>query len=124
MRTISLDLRERILHAYDHDEGTREQVARRFCVSLGLVKKLLAQRRRTGDIGPQHHRSGRKPLILVIHQRRLRALVRKRPDLTLAELRAGVGLRCTLAAIHYALARLGLTYKKRVCAPASRTVPT
>ena len=37
MRTISLDLRERILAAYDNDEGTREAIARRFRVSLGLV---------------------------------------------------------------------------------------
>lgn len=124
VRTISLDLRERILHAYDEGEGTREQVARRFRVSLGLVKKLLAQRRRTGDIGPQHHRRGRKPLILAGHQRRLRALVSKQPDLTLAELRAAVKLRCTLPAVHYALARLGLTYKKRRGAPAGRTAPT
>ena len=124
MRTISLDLRERILRAYDQGEGTREQVAKRFCVSLGLVKKLLAQRRRTGDIAPQHHRSGRKPLILAAHQRRLRALVSKKPDLSLEELRAAVKLRCTLPAIHYALARLGLTYKKRRCAPANRTAPT
>ena len=124
MRTVSLDLRERILHAYDQGGSTREQVAGRFCVSLGLVKKLLAQRQRTGDIAPQHHRSGRKPLILPAHQRRLRALVGKKPDLTLAQLRAAVGLRCTLAAIHYALARLGLTYKKRRSGPVSRTVPT
>jgi len=58
MRTISLDLRERILATYDHDEGTRDDVARRFRVSLGLVKKLLQQRRHTGDIAPRHRFSG------------------------------------------------------------------
>lgn len=36
MRTISLDLRERILTAYDRKEGNREEVARRFRVSVGL----------------------------------------------------------------------------------------
>lgn len=61
MKSISLDLRERILAAYDAGEGTREAVAGRFRVSLGMVKKLLQQRRRTGDVRPQHHRSGRKP---------------------------------------------------------------
>ena len=49
-RTTSLDLRERILGTYDAGEGTREDVARRFRVSLGMVKKLLQQRRHTGDI--------------------------------------------------------------------------
>ena len=46
MRTLSLDLRERILTAYDAKEGTREEIAARFRVSLGMVKKLLQQRRK------------------------------------------------------------------------------
>ena len=40
MATLSLDLRERILAAYDAGEGSREEVAHRFRVSLGMVKKL------------------------------------------------------------------------------------
>jgi len=124
MRTISLDLRERILSAYDHDEGTREQVARRYRVSLGLVKKLLQQRRRTGDIAPRHRFSGRKPRILPSHHGQMRALLERKPDLTLPELRTATGLDCTLPAIHYALKKMGLTYKKRRSAPANRTVRT
>jgi len=58
MRTLSLDLRERILACYDNSEGTREQVASRYRVSLGMVKKLLQQRRRTGDIAARHRYSG------------------------------------------------------------------
>ena len=113
MKTISLDLRERILAAYDDDGGTREEVASRFRVSLGLVKKLLQQRRRLGDLRPQHHRSGCKPRIGASQQHQLRTLLAKKPDLTLKELRAATGLACTLPAIHYVLVRLGLTYKKR-----------
>lgn len=124
MKTISLDLRERILAAYDADEGTREEVARRFRVSLGMVKKLLQQRRRLGDIGPQHHRSGCKPRIVASHQHQLRALLVKKPDLTLRELRAATELACTLPAIHYVLARLGLTYKKRRSGLVNKTGPT
>jgi transposase len=123
-KTLSLDLRERIVAAYDHKEGTREEVAQRYRVSLGMVKKLLAQRRRTGDLAPRHHRSGRKPRIVGAHRRALREHLAQKPDLTLAELRAAVGLSCTLPAIHYVLADMGLTYKKRRCAPAKRTGPT
>jgi transposase len=94
MKTLSVDLRERILAAYDANEGTRDEVAHRFRVSLGMIKKLLQQRRRTGDIAPRHHFSGRKPKILDRHRRRLRRLA------------------CSLPAIHYVLADLGLTYKK------------
>ena len=123
MRTVSLDLRERILASYDHEKGTREQVASRYRVSLGMVKKLLQQRRRTGDIAPRHRYSGRKPLILPLHHRQMRVLLKKKPDLTLRELRGALELPCTLPAIHYALVALGLTYKKRHSAPANRIGP-
>lgn len=124
MRTLSLDLRERILASYDHEDGTREEIAMRYRVSLGMVKKLLQQRRRTGEIGSLHHRSGRKPLIVATHQRQMRVLLKKKPDLTLKELRAAAALDCSLPAIHYALAKMGLTYKKRHFAPVSKIAPT
>ena len=124
MRVLSMDLRERIVAACDVGDSTQPQVAARFAVSLGMVKKLLAQRRRTGDIAARYHRCGRAPTIRKLHQRQLRALVRKQPDLTLAQLRAATGLRCSLVAIHRTLAKLGLTYKRRRGAPASRNAPT
>lgn len=124
MRTISLDLRERIVSSYDNQEGTRQQIASRFRVSEGMVKKLLQQRRRTGEIGPRHHFSGRKPIIVNQHRRQMRTLLQKRPDMTLVELRAEVGLACTIQAIHYVLDDMGLTYKKRRFGLASKTVPT
>ena len=55
MKTLSLDLRERILTAYDQQEATRDAVARRFRVSLGMVKKLLQQRRRAALRTGQRH---------------------------------------------------------------------
>lgn len=126
MATISMDLRQRILKAYDRGDVTREQVASRFEVSLGMVKKLLRQRRATGDIAPRYHRCGRKPVILDSHRRQMRLLLAKRPDLTLEEIRAELGLCCTIQAIHYVLADMGLTYKKRLSGQRSspgRTLP-
>jgi transposase len=120
-KTISLDLRERILAAYDAGEGTREDIARRFRVSLGMVKKLLQQRRQTGDIAPRHDRAGRKPLLVEAHQRQMRVLLGKKPDLTLRELRAALALECSLQAIHVVLVKMGLSYKKRLSARASKT---
>jgi len=124
MKTTSLDLRERILACYDGGEGTRAQIAKRFCVSLGMIKKLLLQRRQTGDIAPRHHLSGRKPKILASHRQALRSHLAKKPDMTLEELRHELRLKCSLSAIHYILDELGLTYKKRLSTRASRTVPT
>ena len=123
-RTISLDLRERILEAYDEAEATREQVARRFRVSLGMVKKLLQQRRHSGDIRARHHLAGRKPLIVAEHREQMGLLLKKKPDLSLKELREAVGLKCSLQAIHVVLAKMEMTLKKRLSVPASRTART
>jgi transposase len=124
MRTISLDLRERILASYDQEEGTRAEIAHRFRVSLGMVKKLLAQRRRTGDIAPRYRFCGRKPMIVAAHRRQMRSLLVRKNDLTLIELRQALGLKCSFQAIHVVLGKMGLTYKKRHFAPANKTALT
>jgi transposase len=124
-KPLSIDLRQRIVAAYDAGEGTREDVAKRFRVSVGMVKKLLQQHRTTGDLAPRYHRcKGRKPVLLATHRQQLRQLLAKDPDRTLQELHAALGVECTIQAIHYVLVELGLTYKKRHSAPASRTGPT
>ena len=120
-KTLSEDLRERIVAAYEAKEGTREEVAKRFKVSLGMVKKLLAQKERTGDVRPRHRFSGRKAKLMPEHGPALRALVAQEPDLTLVELKTRLGLACTVPAIHQVLAKLGLTYKKRRSMPPSKT---
>lgn len=120
MKTLSLDLRQRILDSYDQEDATRTQIAKRFRVSLGMVKKLIQQRRHTGDIGSLHHRCGRKPLIVESHRKQMSKLLGSKPDMTLKELREALGLECSLPAIHYVLHSMGLTYKKRLSEPASR----
>jgi transposase len=124
MATISLDLRSRILAAYDKGDCTRAHVAQRFAVSEGMVKKLLQQRRATGDIADRHYFSGNKPRLREAHGEALLAAVTQKPDRTLAELKAHLKLGCTLQAIHYVLQELDLTYKKRRCMPPSRTAQT
>jgi len=119
-----MGLRQRILDSYDKDEGTREEIARRFRVSLGMVKKLLQQRRRTGDIAPRHRFAGRKPMIVATHRSQIRALLAKKNDLTLTELREALGLSCSVQALHVVLGKMGLTYKKRRSMPVSRTART
>jgi len=123
-QALSLDLRERIVAAYDAREGTREEVAKRFKVSLGMVKKLLAQRSRTGDLRARYRYCGRKAKLEPEQGARMKALVRDEPDLTLAQIKERLGLSCTIGAIHWVLGRLGLTYKKRRCMRPNRIGPT
>jgi len=122
--TLSLGLRQRILDSYDNDEGTRAEIAHRFRVFLGMVKKLLQQRRRTGDIAPRHHLAGRKPMIQPVHRSQIRSLLTRKNDLTLRELRQALGHRCSLQAIHVVLGKMELPNKKRRSTPASKSAPT
>jgi len=120
MKTLSLDLRERIVSAYDQQQGTREEIAKRFRVSLGMVKKLLQQRRKTKDLGHRHRYSGRKAKVLPEYRDKLEKLVAEQPDLTLAQIKAKLAMACTIQAVHYALIALGLTYKKRHSTPPNK----
>ena len=120
MKTLSLDLRERIVEAYDAKQGTREEIAQRFRVSLGMVKKLLQQRRKTKDLRPRHRYSGRKAKILPEYREKLAQLVAAQPDLTLAQIKEKLAMACTVPAVHYALVALGLTFKKRRSTPPSK----
>jgi len=113
MATLSQDLRERIVAAYDRGDGTRQEIADRFDVSLAMVKKLLYQRKKTGDIGNRHRFSGAKPKIGPSHRKQLKRLVRDQPDLTLEELRDAIEVDCTPQAVFYVLEDMGLTLKKR-----------
>ncbi|HEY4300644.1 MAG TPA: hypothetical protein VGM73_07215 [Candidatus Didemnitutus sp.] len=120
-KTLSVDLRERIVAAYEAKEGTREEVAKRFKVSEGMVKKLLAQKAKTGDLRPRHRFSGRKARLMPAHGVKLQQLIAREPDLTLAEMKDRLKLDCTVAAVHWVVSRLGLTYKKRRSMRPSKT---
>jgi transposase len=119
-KTVSLDLRERIMACYDEGKLTQQEVAERFRVSVGLVKKLRAQRQETGDLAPRHHKSGRKPLLTATHRQRIGQLIKEQPDITLAEMREALALRCTLPAIHYVVRDLKLTFKKNAARQRAR----
>jgi transposase len=86
MQAYSLDLRQRVVQAYDQGQRTVAEIAEQFSVSVGFVKKMLRQWRATGDLAPLPHGGG-KPASLTAQQRdRLRRKVRQRDDISLAEL--------------------------------------
>jgi transposase len=113
MRPYSRDLRERVATALDHHEGSWRDIARRFRVSLSFVSRLLRRRQQTGSLDPKPHGGGRSPALDPAAQQRLRQLLQKQPDATLAELRQALGLCCSLMAIWRALHRLKITRKKK-----------
>ncbi len=117
----SIDLRQRILSCYDQGGVTQEQVAERFSVSLGSVKKLLRQRREVGDIAPQYQNCGGKVKITPEHRAELQRLLSEQGDLTLEEMRRHLQLDCSVQAIHLVLKKMGYSFKKKRYEPVSKT---
>ena len=121
MKTYSMDLRERVVAACDARDGTREQIAARFSVSVSWIRDLLRRRRLTGSIAPRPHGGGRAPAFDAGAAARLREAVRADNDATLEELAQAAGVACRPSVVHRALQRLGITRKKSRGGRPSRT---
>jgi transposase len=113
MRPYSLDLRQRVAAAVDHQEGSQRQIARRFRVSPSFITRLLKLRRQSRSLKPRPHGGGHPPALDHAGQKRLRQLVRKQPDATLQELAGRVGVRCSRMAIFRTLRKLKIARKKK-----------
>jgi len=126
MKAYSLDLREKVLTAYHHQEGSIRQLAKRFTVSPRFVGELIVRFRRTGSYAPQPHRGGNPPRIDIHGRQVVYALVKQHPDATLDELCHLYADRCQVmpsrSSMHRTLALLKLTRKKRLITLQSVTV--
>lgn len=87
MQAYSLDLRERVVSAYENGVETILEVAERFEVSDSFIKKLLRRKRTTGEIAPIGHRGGQPKRLSEKHRKWLFKTVLSEPDITLGELR-------------------------------------
>jgi transposase len=125
MAAYSLDLRQKILRAWERRFGSQRTIADVFGVSLAFVEKVVRQHRTTGDIAPKPYAGGQKPRLNEAAQAMLQRLVREHPDATLRELRtrvaAATGVYVSLATMCRVLQRLGLPRKKSHSTPASAT---
>ena len=117
MAAYSIDLRQKILHAYERRLGSQRALAHLFGVSLAFVEKVLRQHRTMGTIAPKPHAGGPRPRLDEATHGLLRQLVRAHPDLTLHErctrLAAATGVRVSVPTMCRVLQRLSLPRKKR-----------
>ena len=61
MKAYSIDLRKRVLAAYDSDQYSLNQIATQFQVTTRWIQKLRQQRDQEGSIAPRPQNQGRKP---------------------------------------------------------------
>src|SRR3954447_12086790 len=112
MGPYSMDLRRRVAEAVDNQEGSLRQLARRFCVSVTFITRLLGRRRQTGSLAPRPHGGGHRPTLDEAGQQRLRQRLQEQPDATLEEL--AQRLDCGRMAVWRTLRKLKITRKKKV----------
>ena len=112
MRAYSLDLRQRVLKAYDEGKWTVVQIAERFKVGPWWVHKLKRQRDRGEGIAPRKGKVGQPRRLGREQINRLTQYVDRHPDATLERIHEQLGVDCTTVTIHHTLQRLGYRYKK------------
>jgi transposase len=110
MTAYSMDLRKRVLRAWDSGLDA-EAVAAKYDVSRAWVHRLVQRRRETGSIAPRQQTKFRRR-VLEGQENRLVALIVARPDATLAELREALPTTAALSTLWRAIDRLGFTVKK------------
>jgi transposase len=82
----SVDLRQRIIAAYEAKEGSQRQLAKRFKVSLSFVRDLVRHYREQETVQPKPHGGGAAAKIGVEEQALIASWIKQQPDLPLREL--------------------------------------
>ena len=112
MEAYSLDLRVRVMKAYDEGHWSVGQLSERFKVGEWWIHKLKRQRRQEGSLAVRKGKVGQPRSLQDKQIGMLEKYVDGHPDATLEEIREHLGLSCTVVTIHHTLRRLGYRYKK------------
>ena len=114
---LSVDLRQRIVAAYEAKEGSQRQLAERFKVSLSFIRDLRRHHRETCTVQPKPHGGGAvaklgKEQLLIVE-----ALVTAQPDVLLEELcercAQQTGVEVSVSTMQQAVCKLKLSVKKK-----------
>jgi len=116
MRAYSLDFRQKIIEAYEEENLSLRQLAKRFRVALSFIQKLIKQWRETRTIEPKPHGGGQKLKLTSEQIILVGDLIKEKNDSTLDELRKQVEEKTQTvvsnSTISRILKRLDLTRKK------------
>lgn len=125
MQAYSLDLRERVVAAYEKGNESIAEIAAQFSVGETFLKKMLRQKRQTGSLMRLPHRAGAKKVLQKTHRQWLMKQIKEQPDATLVELQANLlgqkGVFVSPATLSRELQQLRLPRKKNHSSPKSAT---
>lgn len=114
---LSVDLRQRILAAYEAKEGSQRQRAERFKVSLSFIRDLRRHQRETGMVQPKPHAGGAVAKLGKEQLPIVEAWVKAQPDALLIELcerfAQQTGVEVSVSTMQRAVCQLKLSVKKK-----------
>lgn len=125
MSPLSLDLRRRIIRAWQAEKPRVADLASRFSVGTATVKRLIRRFRETGSVEPRPHGGGQRPKIPAEKLPRVQRLLEANPDWSVDELAAAYnrqeGTTVSRSSMVRTIARLGFTRKKSPSSPRNAT---
>ncbi len=118
MKAYSIDLRQKIVDTYKLGGISQRQLAKRFCVTLSFIEKLLKRYRETGNIAPLV-RTQQTPSKLNEQQLNiLKEIVEAKNDATLSEIREQLsektGIKISISTVDRILKRMEIRFKKNI----------
>jgi transposase len=125
-QALSMDLRVRLLAAVDDGMSCRGAAAR-FGVAPSTAIRWQAQWQETGSVAAKPQGGDMRSRGVEERAEDILGLWRARKDISLEELRASLaegGFQVSVAGLHRFFVRRGMTRKKRLLTPSSKTGPT
>lgn len=123
MAIASQEVRKRAIAAYEAGGVTQSQVAFYYGVDISTFERWWQRYRKAGQTAPRP-RGHRKAVYEGQDAKRLDALLKKRPDVTLEQLRQATGKDCSIMAVFRATRKMDWRYKKKRYERANKTDPT
>jgi len=116
MKAYSLDFRQKILDTYLQGGISQRQLAKRFCVSLSFVEKLLKQYKETQSIAPKLRTKQTSTKLNLEQLNILQEIVEAKNDATLSEIRLIIeektGITIGISTVDRMLRKMKISPKK------------
>jgi transposase len=110
---LSKETRQKIVHHKENGEKESD-IAKWLCVSESAVTKIWKLYKTKNTVKTMLHKRGRKPAFGVDIMDKIVKKIGEQPDITLEELVDEFGLGISISALSRKLAKLDLTFKKRL----------
>ncbi len=121
----SIDLRQRILSAWQSKEGSQRELAKRFKVSLAFIRDFLKRYRETGEIAARKQGGDQRSKIKGKDQELLHEIVSKQNDIYLREIQSELkekrGIEVSISSLCRTLKRKKLVRKKKTLISSEQT---